>query len=381
MTEAAIVRALFRGGLGVLAVIILVLLLVELKWVAVQLFAAGIVAAGMGPIVASLTDRQRTRGWRWRPPVVLVVVLIYVAVGLVVLVIGTLILRAVLTQGTALAQRAPDFAVTLQDLYVQAEQQWPILVQFDVLELFGGTSGLTQWILSVLGQVLNVANLFLAFLGGALNVVFVLFMALYLTIGGASMLEYLIVFLPSGRRTQARRVIANISQRLGRWVLGEIELCLVIGAGAGIGLWLLGVPGAALLALIWGIAELIPGIGPFVSAVPTIVLGFSGGATTGILAAAFALLWSQFENNVVVPRMMGRAVKLNPLVVLLALLVGNQLLGLAGALFAIPAAAALAVVVDELRHERLLAEAAVEVEVDVEKLRISSTAESPPASR
>jgi len=70
----------------------------------------------------------------------------------------------------------------------------------------------------------------------------------------------------------------------------------------------------------------------------------------------FAVVWSQLENNVMVPRVMGHTVKLNPLVVLVAVLVGYELLGIAGALFAIPMAAALAVIVDELHHERLLDE-------------------------
>jgi predicted PurR-regulated permease PerM len=356
LTEAMLVRVVYRGGLVLLAVVAVVLLFIELKWVLVQLFAASIVAAGMAPVVAPLTDPERTRRWRWRPPSAVVVLVIYLILGLIVIVVGTLLLQAVLTQATTLLQRAPEFALSAQDLYARAAERWTLLDQLDIIDLFGGASGLTQSMVGVLAQVLNVAGLLLALFGGALNVIFVLFMALYLTIGGRTMLEYLIVFVPSGRRPQAGRVIGHISERLGRWVLGEMELCTIIGVGAGIGLWLIGVPGAALLGLVWAVSELIPGIGPFVAAVPTILLGFTAGPTTGILATIFTVAWSQIENNVVVPRVMSRAVKLNPLVVLLALLAGNQLLGLAGALFAIPAAAALAVLVDELRHERLMAE-------------------------
>jgi predicted PurR-regulated permease PerM len=137
-------------------------------------------------------------------------------------------------------------------------------------------------------------------------------------------------------------------------VVGEVLLCVIVGAGAGIGLGLLGVPGASLLALLWGVSEFLPGIGPFISAVPTIVLGFVAGPTTGALTIVFTVLWSQLANNVLFPRLVGHAVEMNPLVVLAALLAGNELLGLAGALFAVPLAAALAVVVDELRQERLL---------------------------
>ena len=240
---------------------------------------------------------------------------------------------------------------------------WLPLEQLDVFDTLGGTSGLTQWAVSSLGQVLGAAGVLLAVFGGALNVIFVLFMALYLTVNARSMCEYLLVFLPANHRQRAQRIVSNISCQLGRWVLAELVLCMIVGTGAGIGLALIGVPGTLLLALVWAVSVFIPGIGPFIAATPTIVLGFVAGPTTGILAASFALVWSQLENNIIVPRVMGHAVKLNPLIVLVALLVGNQLLGLAGALFAIPLAAALAVVVDELHQERLHAEQHAEVEL------------------
>ena len=186
-----------------------------------------------------------------------------------------------------------------------------------------------------------------------MNVLFVLFMALYMTVDGGKILDYVIVFFPLSRQPQSHRVMTNITVRLSHWVVGQLLLALVIGTVAGVGLGLLGVPGAAVLAMIWMIAEFIPGIGPFIAAVPSILLGFLAGPTTGILATIFTLAWSQVESNVVTPRLMGRAVEINSLVVLVALLVGNELLGLLGALFAIPAAAAIAVVVDELRRQRL----------------------------
>jgi predicted PurR-regulated permease PerM len=207
-----------------------------------------------------------------------------------------------------------------------------------------------------------VAGLLTAFLGGAINVIIVLFIALYMTVDGAAMRDYMLVFLPASRRPRARRIIANMSWRLGQWVVGQLVVCVLVGLGAGIALALLGVPGAALLALLWAVCVVIPGIGPFISAVPTIVLGFTAGTTTGVLATVFAIIWSQLENNVMIPRVMDRAVKLNPLVVLAAVLVGKELLGLAGALFSIPLAAALAVMVDELHSERLLDEQKLPVE-------------------
>ena len=124
----------------------------------------------------------------------------------------------------------------------------------------------------------------------------------------------------------------------------------------GSALQLIGVPYAALLGLVWALAEFVPGIGPFLSAIPTIVLGFTVSPAIGVAAAVFSLVWSQVENNVITPKVMGNAVELHPLVILVALLVGSELLGAPGALLAIPVAATLAVVVDEIRLERMRSE-------------------------
>jgi predicted PurR-regulated permease PerM len=358
MNELVLTRALYRGGLFVIAIVALVLVGVQLKWVLVQVFAAAIVAAGMAPVVRGLTDLERTRGWRWRPPAALIVLVIYLVVGLLVVILTTILLRVIVTQGTLLAQRAPDYAAKVQEWYASAVARWSALQELDLWDMFGGTTALTQWLLGANGQVLNVAGLLLALFGGALNVIFVLFMALYLTVDGPSMRDYLLDFLPANRRERARRIIANISWRLGQWVVGQLIVCAIVGVGAALALALIGVPGAALQGLVWAVCVLIPGIGPFISAAPTILLGFAVGPGTGVVATVFAVVWSQLENNVIIPRVMDRAVKLNPLVVLVAVLVGYELLGLAGALFAIPIAAALAVVVDELHQQRLLDEAA-----------------------
>jgi predicted PurR-regulated permease PerM len=141
--------------------------------------------------------------------------------------------------------------------------------------------------------------------------------------------------------------------RLGHWAIGQAVLCVIIGGGAWLGLQLIGVPYAALLGLIWALAEFVPGIGPFLSAIPSILLGFTVSPAVGVAAAVFSLAWSQVENNVITPKVMGSAVELHPLVILVALIAGSELLGAAGALLAIPVAATAAVIVDEIRLERM----------------------------
>jgi predicted PurR-regulated permease PerM len=196
-------------------------------------------------------------------------------------------------------------------------------------------------------------------LGGFLVVILTVFMALYLTIDAPRMRDYLVVFWPHDRQPRVARLANEMGARLGHWAIGQSMLCLIIGGGAWLGLQLIGVPYAALLGLIWALAEFVPGIGPFLSAIPSILLGFTVSPAIGVAAAVFSLVWSQVENNVITPRVMGSAVELHPLVILVALVVGSELLGAPGALLAIPVAATAAVIVDEIRLERMRAQIAL----------------------
>jgi predicted PurR-regulated permease PerM len=305
--------------------------------------------------VARTTDPARAHLFGWRPPKAVVVVLIYVVVGFVLVVLGSIVIGVALDGVNTLVTRAPEYSNTIELWLADVQSASPLLQGLHITDLFGGVSGISSTLTSLLGQLLNAAAVLLTIFGGLVNVLFVLFMALYMTVDGENILDYVIVFFPLARQAQTRRITTNIADRLSHWVVGQLLLAGVIGGVAGLGLGLLGVPGAPVLGLIWFIAEFIPGIGPFIAGVPSILLGFLAGPTTGVLATIFTFGWSQIESNVVTPRLMGRAVEINSLVVLVALLVGNQLLGLLGALFAIPAAAAIAVVVDEFRQQRLQA--------------------------
>jgi predicted PurR-regulated permease PerM len=261
MNEPLLTRALYRGGLFVVALVALVLLGIQLKWVLVQLFAAAILAASMAPTVDNLTGPRRFVGRRWTPPPALVVLLIYVALGLVLLVLGSILVHLTLDETARLAQRAPELAVMLNDGHTDLVNRWPLLQEIDPWDLLGGTSALTQRLLDAIGQVRGFASLLVAIFGGALNVIFVLFLALYLTVDARSMRDYVLVFLPVQRRERVSQILSHISSRLGQWVVGQLIVCVIVGVGAGVVLGLLGVPGAALLTLVWAVSVVIPGIG------------------------------------------------------------------------------------------------------------------------
>lgn len=133
------------------------------------------------------------------------------------------------------------------------------------------------------------------------------------------------------------RLLNSIEEQLGGWVRGEIILMLLIGSLTFIGLSLLGIPYALPLAILAGLLEIVPNIGPTVAAIPAVLIAF---LTHGpVMAGAVALLnilIQQLENNFFVPKIMKAAANVNPLASILAILIGLKLAGVMGALLAVP---------------------------------------------
>lgn len=137
---------------------------------------------------------------------------------------------------------------------------------------------------------------------------------------------------------QAERFFATLDKQLGGWIRGQIILMVLIGVITYVGLSIIGVPYALPLALLAGLLEIVPNLGPTLAALPAIALAFLGGG--GLLAGftvVFYLVVQQLENNIIVPRVMKSNADVNPLVAIVAILIGLKLAGVVGALLAVPA--------------------------------------------
>jgi predicted PurR-regulated permease PerM len=139
-----------------------------------------------------------------------------------------------------------------------------------------------------------------------------------------------------------------IEARLGAWVRGQLLLMLSVGGGLGIGYVLLGLPGAFALALWAAVAELIPMLGPYIGVAPALVVALTISPTTALILMIYAVVIQSIEGYVLVPRVMGHAVGISPLVVFLGILVGVTLGGLPGGFIAVPIAGALQVILQDL---------------------------------
>lgn len=131
-------------------------------------------------------------------------------------------------------------------------------------------------------------------------------------------------------------VVERIEGRLGSWMMGQLFLMITVGLLSYVGLLLLGVKFALPLAIIAGLLEIVPNIGPVVSAIPAVLIALSVSPVMGLSVAVLYLVIQQLENNLIVPLVMKKSVGLSPIITIFSLLVGSKLAGVAGAVLAVP---------------------------------------------
>lgn len=191
-----------------------------------------------------------------------------------------------------------------------------------------------------------------SFFNGVIMIIAILSMTFYLSVKEKGMEKLLISISPTAHQAYAVSLAERIKERIGKWLQGQLFLMLIIFILDFIVLSLLGIPYALILAIFAGLLEIIPYLGPIISAIPGVILGFLISPLTGLLVLAAYIIIQQFENHVIVPQVMKRAIGLNPVVVILALLIGAKLGGVLGAILAVPLAAAVSVFVKDLLQKK-----------------------------
>jgi predicted PurR-regulated permease PerM len=179
-------------------------------------------------------------------------------------------------------------------------------------------------------------------------VVTVIFLAFYMLVEGPRVKAGFLGLFPRAQRESIADVLEQIGAKFGGWIRGQLLLGIIIGAAAGLGMAAIGMPFVLLLAIIAGFTELIPMVGPILGAIPAVFLALFQPTWKLLVVIGWYAFIQQAESNFVVPRVMRASVGLSPLLTIIALVVGARLLGAAGALLAVPVAAALQVVVGEL---------------------------------
>jgi predicted PurR-regulated permease PerM len=301
------------------------------------LFVAIILAEGIRPVVDALA--------RAHIPRAIGVLLVYLVAAVLLVSLGWLLVQPLVDQGVELSNNLPTYVQQLQSFATSVQQA--VGTNPDIQRFFAAAEN------QAAAELGDLARSALAIPLSALGVVFSVFVVLtmaFLWLTSVGRLRpFVLGLLPEGGQERTSAMLDELSRNLGGYARGIVVNMFIIGGLTGFGLFLLGVPYSLLLGVLAGLFEVIPFLGPWISGTVAVLVALAaGGPLKALEVFVLFQVIQQLEGNTVVPLVMSRAVKINPLTVILAILIGDSLLGIPGAVLAVPAAVVVQVVVRRL---------------------------------
>src|SRR4051812_30339764 len=341
------VRTVLRTVLIVVTVILTLYVVYLLRrpigWLLIATFIA---VALSGPV--NLLHRHIRRGFA--------IAIVYIGLLLVPIGLGALVIPPVVTSVESFATNAPKYAQDARDYIERNRTLRGLQRKYDIAgEIQKKAEKLPTQIgtaASVLGDIgLGIVNSLFA-------LITILILSAFMLGSGRRWIDRLLEFQPPDRAARLRRVADHTSAAVGNYVAGAVIQAVVAGIMAYIVMTILGVPFRGPLAVLIGVFDLIPLVGATIGAILVgIVTLFVDFPTATIVWVVFSIVYQQVENTVIQPRIQKRAVDIEPFAVLVAVLFGSTLLGIVGALVAVPAAATIQILIREwlrYREERII---------------------------
>ena len=209
------------------------------------------------------------------------------------------------------------------------------------------SSGISNITNGILGQIGGVLNFTFSIFSNVFSIFTILVFSFYMLIGFSGIRNHIVLLLGEQNGLKVSKLIESVQNKLGQWSRGQLLLMLAVGIGNYIGYLLLKIPFALPLAILTGIFEIVPILGPIISAIPAVLIGFGISPLTGIGAAAVAFVVNQLENYILVPKIMQKSTGVSPLIILISVAVGAKLLGVMGVIIAVPFVITLQVILKE----------------------------------
>jgi predicted PurR-regulated permease PerM len=308
-------------------------LLIRLWPVLLVLVVALLIVGMMSPAVRWLEARRVKRGLG----IALVFVLLFVIATLAV----TLTIPAFVVQTSELVAQEPAFRASLADQLARSNLTAPLADWLRNITYAAPASALGARAFAFSLRLLAIA----AYGASAI------FLALYIMLDRDRLRGGLFAAVPRSHHIRLARVLMNLETIVGTFIRGQLITCLLIMVFAFVLLVACGVPHALALAVFAGITDLLPYLGAFLAIVPMVLAALVCGPVVVTIVLLAMLAYGEFESRVLVPRVYGRAMRLPSSVVLFALLAGGTLMGLLGVLLALPVAATVMMLIEELRVE------------------------------
>lgn len=285
-------------------------------------------------IIASAVNGPASWLQRYKVPRLLGVIFIYLVLFLLLALVITLIFPPLAGQ---IKQLAVHFPETLEKVGLSVQEWWKgYELEVNLQTLLGRVSDkLSQSASNIFATTVSI-------FGGLFSSMFVLVISFYLAVQERGVKKFLISLTPNEHQHYLSDLIERIQVKIGAWLRGQFLLMFIIGALTYIGLSLLGVKYALTLALLAGLFELVPYIGPILAAFPAAGLAFLQAPFLALLVVLLYIVIQQLENYIIVPQVMKKTVGLNPIIIIIVMLIGAKLAGILGIILSVPLAAAIA---------------------------------------
>ncbi len=335
----------FFGALGVLVAWWLAQNVSQLSSVITFVVIAIFLTLALNPIVESLTHRGMNR-----PAGVFTV---FVGLILVLGLFTWLVVPTIVSETSTLIERAPRYVEDLgnQEWVTRLDAEYDVSTRLEAE--FENRLQDSTFISTIFGGVLGAAG---ALAGGLIGAFTALVLTLYFLAALPTVKDAAYKIVPLSRRARVIGLAEEIMRRVGGYALGQVAVATINGTCSWIMMQLLGVPYAIVLAVVVGILGLIPLVGATIGAVIVALVALSQGWVVALVVCIYYLIYQQFENYVIVPRIMARTVSVPGAVTVVAVLAGGTLMGVLGALVAIPVAAGMLLIYNEVvvpRQNRL----------------------------
>lgn len=311
-----------------------ILLLVNVWWVMRLIIIAILVFYALNPAVNYLSS------FRGLPRMVAVVIVLLALMLLLVLLFNFLI-PVIVSELQDLARFIPRYT---GDVLPYLEEWGQLLERPEVAEVL---QGFVEDLPGTLQEALYQATAFTrAVVTGVAEVLLVLFMVFYLLRDSRALRKSLLRYAPNLYRTQTIHVLGVVDDKVGSYLRGNLIRCTAVGVLTGIVLSWMDVPFASMLGVLAGILNIIVYIGPFLAAIPAVLIALTESLGLALAVAVVYMVVQAIDAFVFTPQLLGRAVNLHPFTVVVAILVGGSLLGVLGIIIGIPLVATLKVLID-----------------------------------
>jgi predicted PurR-regulated permease PerM len=304
----------------ILAMLALVSILFVSREILVALFLAIIISSALDPFVTWFEKK--------RIPRILGTLAIYILAIFIVALIIYIIVPIFLVQLNNLLSGSGDALGSFLNSFNSGSSE--------ILSSINGY--LDQLTASLFGGKVTLLSVVSKFLGGFLFTIIVFVISFYLTVGRDGVEKFLIAIMPYSIQPRVLHTYERVRMKISKWFVGQLFLSAIMAVAVFIGLSILGVKYALLIGVVAGALELIPYVGPIFSGSLAVLFAINTSFSLAVYTLILFIILQQIEGHILIPQVIGLTTNLSPVVVLIALMVGGQVLGIVGILIAVPAA-------------------------------------------